>query len=299
MTEHDPQPSTIVCCGLTTLDLTQTVTAVPQPNEKIVASSSAMDVGGPAANAARTVSALGHRASLISMIGGGPFAGAAHRILQAEEVDVTDLAEGGPTSDPALSLVMITPGGERAVVSANAQGHEPAYPSASVLDGASVLLIDGHLPDVQIPLARQAQQQGIPVVLDAGSYKDGLETLLTVCDHVICSADFHFPSQPELTGTDLLVAIRQQGPEMAAQSHGEGPIDVVMGSSTFRIPVDAVADEDVVDSLGAGDVLHGAYAAALAEGRNPIEALVAASAAASISVRFPGALGWSHALRQE
>jgi ribokinase len=52
------------------------------------------------------------------------------------------------------------------------------------------------------------------------------------------------------------------------------------------VPAFAVAK--VVDTTGAGDAFNGAFAAALAEGRDPVEATRFACAAAAISVGRPG-----------
>ena len=49
----------LVCCGLTTLDMTQVVERLPAPDEKVTALSLDVDLGGPAANAATTAVALG------------------------------------------------------------------------------------------------------------------------------------------------------------------------------------------------------------------------------------------------
>jgi len=53
-----------------------------------------------------------------------------------------------------------------------------------------------------------------------------------------------------------------------------------------------VPAEDVVDTLGAGDVLHGAIAASLARGIDIAQAIHDGVRWASESVRHPGALGW-------
>lgn len=43
----------IVCVGLTTIDIAQVVDALPAADSKITADRAWLDVGGPAANAAR------------------------------------------------------------------------------------------------------------------------------------------------------------------------------------------------------------------------------------------------------
>ena len=53
----------MVCCGLATLDLAYVVARPPLVDEKVVARELRVDAGGPALNAARTVVALGGRAT--------------------------------------------------------------------------------------------------------------------------------------------------------------------------------------------------------------------------------------------
>ena len=73
-------------------------------------------------------------------------------------------------------------------------------------------------------------------------------------------------------------------------SAGAGPLRLrVDGSETVVVPPAVV---DVVDTLGAGDVLHGATAASLARGEAIADALAHGVRVATESVRHPGALGW-------
>lgn len=277
----------ILCCGLTTIDLIEKIEKLPKHGAKAQAESASIDVGGPATNAARTVSALGHNAHLLSLIGTGTLAHVARGILAREEVEVTDLAHGGA---PSVSTILLTPDGERTVISANNSGREAAYPPASILDNVNAILVDGHLLSVQIPLARQAREKNLPVVLDAGSYKPGLDALIRLSTHVVASADFRLPGSTA-TDTDLVATLFRMGPRMAARSAGPHQTIAVIDEKVHTIPVTPVPR--VADTLGAGDVLHGALVAALADGRSDLEALVAATQLATVSTRFPGALGWA------
>ncbi|MDO5723829.1 MAG: PfkB family carbohydrate kinase [Flaviflexus sp.] len=277
----------ILCCGLTTIDLIEKVDALPAHGTKVQADTAFIDVGGPATNAARTVSALGHEAHLLSLIGVGPLAQLARGILAGADVAVTDLAHSGA---PAVSTILLTPDGERTVVSANNAGREAAYPDASVLDRVDAVVVDGHLLPVQVPLARQARQSGIPVILDAGSYKPGLDALLGLSTHIIASADFRLPDNPA-TDIELVTELYSMGPTLAARSAGPKEVIAAIDGNIHTIPITPAPR--IADTLGAGDVLHGAFAAALADERSELEALVAATQLATLSTRFPGALGWS------
>lgn len=273
-------------CGLCTLDVNQRVQRVPGPNEKIVARSTAIDVGGPATNAARTASALGIEAVLVTALGLGAGADAARSLLDEAKVEVRAVSLDG---ELPVSSVFSDDGGHRSVASTNLAGRETGAltdeETAELLEGTAVLEVDGHLLGVQVPLARAARQRGIPVVLDGGSYKNGLDALLPFVSHAILSADFDTPEG------DTIRNVVDHGATFVAQSHGESSV-VVHHPEPATIEIEVV---DVVDSLGAGDVLHGAFAAYLAQDVDDTEALTRATQIATMSVRHSGAMGWAHA----
>ena len=156
-----------------------------------------------------------------------------------------------------------------------------------MLDGAAALLVDGHLLDVQIAMARTALGLGLPVVLDGGSFKRGIAGLLPHVTHGVLSADFHLP---DVDDGLLLETLAWKGMRLAARSNGERPIEAIYDGRSYSIEVPRV---DVVDTLGAGDVLHGAFLAGLAQGFEPLAALRAAAEAASSSVAASGVVGWA------
>ncbi|MFH5822614.1 PfkB family carbohydrate kinase [Georgenia sp. AZ-5] len=282
--------TTVVCCGLTTLDVTQVVERVPGSDEKVVARSVDVAVGGPAANAARTAAALGARTTLVTAVGQGPLAGLVRAGLATEGVDVVDLADDD--AGPALSTVLVTAAtGQRAVVSTNAVGRRVREPDPAVLDGAGALLVDGHLLPAQTVLARAARGRGCAVLLDGGSWKPGLEAVLAHVDLALVSGDFDVPGRP--ADTDLLDAVAALGPPVVAQSHGAGPVEAVGDGTRERIEVAHVPAAEVVDTLGAGDVLHGAVAFHLAAGAAWRGALAEGTRVATRSVRHAGAMGWA------
>lgn len=298
----------MLACGLTTVDLLQVVDAVPGANQKITARSADTDIGGPAANAARTAAALGARVRLITALGDGPLALLARTVLATEVVATRgDLAVYG---EPPLSTVLVTADtGERAVISANALGRALRVPDRDEVAGeiawltegraagpGAAVLVDGHLLDAQVAVARAARAAGIPVLLDGGSWKPGLEALLRHVDVALVSADLAVPAA--LRGGEVLDALAALVPPGAWVARSAGDGDVVVRApdgARHAVPVEAVPPAEVVDTLGAGDVLHGATAAALAAGADPLAAIAEGVRAASRSVRHAGALGWARA----
>lgn len=288
----------LVCCGLVTLDVVQRVDAVPVANQKVVADSLDVRFGGPAANAAATAAALGVPTRLVTAIGSGPVADLVRAGLAAAGVEVVDLAAGTETIPPVSTVLVTRATGERAVVSVNGTGTPDLGAAAAralaggVLDGATALLADGHHLGAAVPLAAAARVRGVPVVLDGGSWKSGLGDLLAHVDHAVLSADFRLP---DASGPgSLLTEVAARWPVASvARSAGGGPLRYAeRGGPVREVPVAQVPPAEVVDTLGAGDVLHGAVAAELARGAALADALRAGAACATESVRHPGALGW-------
>lgn len=308
----------LVCCGLTTLDVVQVVEQVPGADEKVAALAGHVAFGGPAANAAATAVALGVPTTLVTALGGGAVAAAARAGLAARGVEVVDLldgAAGAATWQMPVSTVLVTAGtGDRAVASANGAGLPPDVLARSaaavlpeVLTGATCVLVDGHHLGAAVPVACAAQERDVPVLLDGGSWKPGLDRLLRVVDHAVLSAVFTVPAGERPLGAGagaaavdaLLDVVAGLGPVTVARSAGAGPVRVRRTGPTGVVREDvqppSVPPAEVVDTLGAGDVLHGAVGAALAGGAGPVEALRSAVLTAARSVRHPGALGWADA----
>ncbi|MBN0040179.1 carbohydrate kinase [Cellulosimicrobium cellulans] len=289
----------LVCCGLVTLDVVQVVDALPRPDEKIVARSVSATFGGPAANAAATAVALGVPTRLVTAVGDGPFAELVRRELADCGVEVVDAADGTTGGRLAVSTVLVTRAtGERAVVSTNASGFgdlavRAATGGRGLLDGvgpSDVVLLDGHLPGLALTVAREARERGAAVVLDGGSWKPDAAEMIGSCDAVVVSADFR---PPGIEARDVLAAVAALGPRFVARTRGPRPVEVLDAGERYDVVVPR--PERVVDTLGAGDVVHGAFAAAAARGASWRVALEQAVVVASRSVAHPGARGWAGA----
>ncbi len=271
-------PGLVVCVGLTTIDLVQTVESIPGPNQKVVAQASTLDVGGPAANAARVARGLGCRVRLVTALGGSVLA----RLARDQLTDIELIDVASPSHQLPLSAIMLTPNGDRSVVSRNAASLAAAsLPSTEVLDGADVVLHDGHLIDASVALAAQPA----PIhLLDGGSWKPGLPRLLPLLDIAVVSGDFALPGH---SAEQALADLAGYGIPRLARTRGGQPVQVLIGEQQREFPVPQVA---VVDTLGAGDVLHGALAAHLAGEADFTSSLQRAIELASRSVTGRGVL---------
>lgn len=287
--------STGLFVGLATLDVIQLVDSVPAPNEKTTARQSWLAAGGPAAVAAVAFAALGGAARLLTVLGDGPAAAVVRADLGGTGVQVLDAAPTGFELAPSVALVDAA-NGERAVVSGSAQRPSTLRPPELDLADVDVVLLDGHHPELALAAARAASAAGIPVVVDAGSHKPVFADLWQLVTDVICSSDYEDPAgrPPE--------ALLDEGLSLVAVSHGGDPLQWWTADGSGDVAAPAV---QVVDTLGAGDVLHGAYCHALASSGAPrphaaserVAALGFAVRAASARVSSLGPFAWRAAVR--
>lgn len=250
--------------GMVTLDLIYLVEQLPTSNQKIVALDAITSAGGPATNAAVAFQHLGNQAVLMGAIGTHPTADLILTELQEWGVAIADLAPKRTESPPVSSIMVTRSTGERAVVSINAVkfqiGCEQIPPD--VLEGVDVMLIDGHQMEIGAALAEQAsskptqlaQAQAIPVVIDGGSWKPGFEIVLPWVDYAICSANFHPPGCK--TPQDVIDYLSEFKIQHIAITNGGNAISLLSNGEAEEIQVPRVT---AIDTVGAGDIFHGAF----------------------------------------
>ena len=256
-----PGPAALFA-GLCTFDLIQAVTRMPGPNEKVTALRQLTTAGGPATNASVTFAFLGGHAILLTGVGRHPLAAGMRADLQRAGVRLIDAAERDDSA-PSVSSILVTQGtGDRCVVSRNAAGHalDPPPGLDALVDEGQAVLIDGHHPALAVAAAQAARQRERLCVLDAGSWKPVTASLLPYVDIAVCSADFRPPGQSVGATLDYLL---DSGVPWAAIT--DGPRPVRWASRAHGIQPDIpVPVTEVADTLGAGDVFHGAFTYAIA-----------------------------------
>ena len=83
------------------------------------------------------------------------------------------------------------------------------------------------------------------------------------------------------------------GPRLVAITHGAKSIEYGVADKLGEIAVDQV---QAIDSLGAGDILHGAFCHFLATGLDELDALAQAATVASKSTESFGTRAWIESL---
>lgn len=274
--------------GLATLDIILGVDLFPSGNEKVVATREAIVAGGPAANAAVTSAFLGKTSVLVSGIGQSSLGTQILSELTGRGVSVVDMDADRSESPPVAAIVVTLSTGDRAVISPGAVASQVrAGRDLSALVAASgAVLIDGHHPQLATEAVRIARESGVHSILDGGSWKPQTDALLQYIDFAICSDDFQPPKYRKEYVLEYLI---KRGVKYAAVTRGARSILWASGSKRGEVPVPTW---DVVDTLGAGDVFHGAFVSEIPHGPVSTEAFVSALAfAGSIASKSCGSFG--------
>ena len=238
-----------------------------------------------AANAAAAIARLGGDAVFWGPTGDDAIATAVHAQLVTDGVDTGFLRrfEGCTSSH---SAVIVDDRGERLVVGFRGSALQaPAdWLPLEQIGSADALLADVRWPDGARRALHAARHAGIPAILDGEiAATEILETLARAADHIVFSQR---GLEAYAGGEGGLRRVLGYGACMAAVTQGEAGvlwIESAAPRELRRCPAFAV---DTVDTLAAGDVFHGAYALALAEGLRIGDAM--RFAAAAIKCGRPG-----------
>jgi sulfofructose kinase len=281
--------ASILCAGIAVLDEVFRVSAFPMPDTKVQASEFVTIGGGNAANAAVAIARLGGEAYFAAPLGDDAVGDRLIERLQREGVECVGCVRV-PGAHTPVSAIFVDARGDRTI--ANYRDHrlnDARADDPHLLVGAvDAVVADNRFPDFVLPICRAAMARRIPVVIDADKAEDYRPPLFKAATHVIFSAQC---LRATARTDDLPLGLAQMGiltDAFLAVTDGPHPVLWYDRSrATIReTPVFAIK---AVDTLGAGDVFHGAFALALVEGRGVEEALRFAAAAAGLKCsRFGG-----------
>jgi sulfofructose kinase len=276
----------VVCLGLSALDQVWRVEEFfSGGSQKIRSLEYATMGGGMAATAAVTVARMGGVAAFWGR-GGEDAAGREMRhALSGQGVDVSQfrLFEDGQSS---VSGILVDGAGERQIVNFRGQFPEPAdWLPLGEVGTASAVLADPRWLAGAVALFTAARARRVPTVLDADiADRDVFETLLPLTDHAI----FSEPALARFAGSaddSALAGIARFGCGVAAVTRGADGVTWLADNVGRHQPAYKVS---AIDTTGAGDVFHGAYALAIGARLAAADAMSFAAAAAALKCTRPG-----------
>lgn len=272
--------------GLLTIDLQFYIDDFPEENSKVKAKKFSAFIGGPVTNAAITFRHLGGQSKLITAIGRNSFKPMIMEELSEYEVEVFDLKSGEQDDPVFASVITSQTSGSRTIFSCHPK-EATTPPLQMITREIKIALFDGFYMKSSIDAARKCRELGITTVLDGGSWKPGSNELLQYIDIAICSADFYPPGVQ--TFDDVTEYLLKKGVQKTAITRGEKPIITNEGEVNYLVKVPRTK---TVDTLGAGDIFHGAFCYFYGTSGNFLLSLEKASQIASYSCQFEGPRGW-------
>lgn len=277
----------VICLGLSALDAVWNVDRLPEGGGKTRANDYQQIGGGMAATAAVAAARLGATVAFWGRAGEDAAGFAMREELARFGVDVQHfrLFAGARSS---VSGVIVDARGERTIV--NFRGADlPAdadwLPLQQVSE-ADAVLADPRWPEGALAMFQAARARGVPTVLD------GDVAATDVFDKLLPHTDFALFSESGLKGyagtADAAASLRlarTRGCRVAGVTLGEQGVVWDDGTGLQQLPAFPV---DVVDTNGAGDVFHGAFAVALGRSQDARAALRFSAAVAALKCTRPG-----------
>jgi sugar/nucleoside kinase (ribokinase family) len=264
----------------------------PDAGTKVQASDFLVTIGGQAGNAAVAMARLGAHVSFSGPLGSesDEIAGQIVDSLVRENVDCSG-ALRVPEAMSSVSLILVDAAGEKMIATRRDKGLSGIVPSdpAGLVANVDAVLLDNRYPDFVTPICRAAQRRNIPRVLDLDRAAPADDPLLNACSHVVASAEALRGS----TGlADLPAALKKLGETyrgFLAFTDGANGVYWLDGGEVRHMRAFTV---NAIDTLGAGDVFHGAFTVRLVESTDAVDSMRFGAAAAAIKcTRFGGLMG--------
>ena len=280
----------ILCIGMPVRDLVFHVRELPSRGGKVPAQSYEEIAGGNALNAAVAISRLGGRPMLSGPTGDFDDQSASYILnrLKDEGIDAIGLVPMHGLVTP-MSSILIDPGGERTIVTfRDPELWKVRLPDADILlRDCSAVLVESRCGSFASSLCAEARRRDIPVIVDGDTMMPLHDGLLAAASHLVFSQEALRATTGHDDEADGLRRIKGLTSAFVAVTTGAKGVTWLDGDEIGHVPSFAV---HAVDTLGAGDVFHGAFTLAIAERQDIPTAMRFSAAAAAIKcTRFGGA----------
>ncbi|WP_460170740.1 carbohydrate kinase family protein [Thermus sp. FJN-A] len=287
--------------GDVSVDLLFFVERIPEPGEELPSRRALMKPGGAGGTLAAQLASLGHRVYLAGRVGQDPLADLALSRVREVGVDLRHLQED-PEHTTSSVLILVVPGGERAMVSAEGASRylDPSLFKPRHLDQADAVvlsayaLVGGPSRSYAVEVLEAGRRREMPIFADLGTgavraagrellkYLRGVTWLLMNQTELLALTNTTSLSQG-------VARLREEGfTHMAVKVGAMGSIVV---SPEGEELVEPFPIEDIVDSTGAGDAYTAAFAHAILSGKKPVEAARLANLAGALAATGLGAQG--------
>lgn len=278
----------ILCIGQAVYDITYPVDNFPIENQKYRIYEHLECMGAPAANAAYLCALWDCDTYLIARVGHDLYGKQILKELNEANVQTSSMLIDAKNTTSLSCIIANSTNGSRTILNSPMVYQElPVHlPDLSF----AVLLLDGH--EIEISIRALQHYPAAISILDAGTYKEEILPLIHAVDYLVCSQDF----AQQYTKQHLNIDDREQVYQIFSRleqinSHtivitlGDQGVVYKEGGELYHIPA---FPANTVDTTGAGDIFHGAFAYGMAMGYSLHQTIQLAALTSSISVETLG-----------
>lgn len=285
----------VVILGIFVADTAYRADRLPRLGETIMGQGFALGPGGKGSNQAVAAAMAGAQTHFISRLGTDAFADMAQAIWAKAGVQAAVTRHADSFTGAAFIFLEAATGNNAIIVSPGVAGLISASDveaQAALIGSAAVFVTQLEQPMAAALRGLQiARAAGVRTILNPAPAAALPEGMLALCDYVT-------PNESEaeaLTGLPVTSVEKAVLAAQALRAMGAGAALITLGdkgalyhdaAQTVHVPV--ISAGPVAETTGAGDAFNGGFAAALAEGMDPVAAARFGCATAGISVTRPG-----------
>lgn len=267
------------------------IEAYPPPDAKCEFSDLVVQGGGPAATALVALARWGLSCAFAGIIGDDLFGSMVKAFLDKEGIDTGGILVR-KASESQFAFIVAEPGMGRRTIFWRRPTGPPLKPEEldfNVIRQARVVLTDGLFVEASIAACKAAKDAGVPVVVDAGTLREGILDLVPLSDYFVVSENFAKSLVGDNMPLDACYKLAESGPRVTGVTLGDrGYVALAEGQVVERpaYPVEAV------DTTGCGDAFHAGICYGVVKGWDVKKSLdLGAWAAAMVSLKLGGRAG--------
>jgi sulfofructose kinase len=278
--------------GQCSLDYVGRIASYPPPDSKCEFDHLVIEGGGPIATALVALSRWGLTCAFAGVTGSDRFGAIIRRSLADEGVDISGVIIRPDETSQFAFIVAEKGTGRRTIFWQRPTGRplQPDELDRKTLRQSALLHTDGLFPEASLAACQEAEKAGIPVVVDAGSLRDGMVEIAKKSDFFIASEAFGKSFSGSQNPVDACRKILELGPRLAGVTLGDKGY-AAADAAGKTITRSAYAAE-AVDTTGCGDIFHAGFIYGIIRGWDVEKCLdLGAWSAAKVSARMGGRAG--------
>jgi ribokinase len=262
--------------GDVTVDLMYFVDELPDAGGDVTASKSLMEPGGAGGTIAVTLARLGHKVTIATKVGTGPFSEVALANIVASGVDTSYIQRDEHVQTGSV-ILLVTPDAQRTMLSSvgasrNLDGtnlQPEAVTSCDALVMSAYSLVGGTQRDYALAALELAKKANLTTFIDMGpgavsALQDELIDLVKHVDYLLMNQKELFALTGESSISDAIAGLKEQGINRVIVKVGEKGSIVITPELTELIEVFEI--DGVIDTTGAGDYYTAAFAHGIMQG---------------------------------